>query len=884
MNRYSYRLHNHVMERKENSCPAFYSQGELEGMTTYQLRNICHKEKLVEGLTGSPSREELIRIILRFRNAEKSLLIEHDEPAGMERLQTVLDQYMTAPYADSSHIRVPARVTLFQGLGLTKLDGYRVDIVPGLVQSNVLLVNGNRELCGILNLVREEGEDGGYYLVADERLTLRKTVNQKYRLLFFRKQESEYLYHTYYGERSLIPVHLHGYSVPVADLEIREILPTEQVLAIDFGTSNTTAGVYWDGGVNPNAGHLDVARGQIRQHAINYVLFPDATSEGTEWIEAIPTIVSVVDCSNPADIRYAFGYEVLEQMRKSGYQLRATVFRGIKRWVNDITRIEEVMDLHGNTASVPRSDILRAFLKHVIAMADHQFKCRFMQIHMTSPVKLKTQFNAMFQTVLSDYAVDSQNALDEGTAVLYNTIAEQIDRGGFIDGEEYYALVIDCGGGTTDLSSCRFRIHEGRIAYRLDIETAYENGDTNFGGNNITYRILQFMKIIFADYYARGRTRLDIDHLIDIPGSDLFRYIDQYGLKSVYQTFEERYREAEQLIPTCYKLYESHSHDDYQRVKGNFHFLWGIADRMKQEFFRRTGVLRNRFQTDDTGLQDSDLRITTVERWMLSLLEDGRFRDEYRIPDVVFNIKEIDKLIKGDIYDIVRQFLESFYMEGRLNQYSIIKLTGQSCRIDVFREALKEFVPGRSIEFRQRTEDAGKVPDLKMACLRGAIRYLNAKKVGRIEADIRHSVPAIPYAVSAFTHTNQEKVLINSLDRERARGTVSRPHSVTDVELFLRTTSEAENRLRYVYQNRPETYEAVWYEDIAAAYGGHIIQDDTDSIVNGETKFFVFADENQWGFNVVPVARRSERLYLGPKQFFAFEKDLSELDFWDGLK
>lgn len=91
-----------------------------------------------------------------------------------------------------------------------------------------------------------------------------------------------------------------------------------------------------------------------------------------------------------------------------------------------------------------------------------------------------------------------------------------------------------------------------------------------------------------------------------------------------------------------------------------------------------------------------------MDRWLVSVIENGRFRDEYGLPDVVFNIREIQQLLKADIYNIVRKFLDEFYLEGRLQDYSIIKLTGQSCRIDVFREALKEFVPGRSIEFRQR--------------------------------------------------------------------------------------------------------------------------------------------------------------------------------------
>ena len=63
-------------------------------------------------------------------------------------------------------------------------------------------------------------------------------------------------------------------------------------------------------------------------------------------------------------------------------------------------------------------------------------------------------------------------------------------------GKKYRALVIDCGGGTTDMCSCRFRIWDERVSYRISIETSYENGDADFGGNNLTYRIMQLLKVL----------------------------------------------------------------------------------------------------------------------------------------------------------------------------------------------------------------------------------------------------------------------------------------------------------------------------------------------------------------------------------------------------
>ena len=68
-------------------------------------------------------------------------------------------------------------------------------------------------------------------------------------------------------------------------------------------------------------------------------------------------------------------------------------------------------------------------------------------------------------------------------------------------------------------------------------------------------------------------------------------------------------------------------------------------------------------------------------------------------PDVIFNIKEIELLLQADIYEVVNKFLNRFFKDGTLNNYSIIKLTGQSCRIDIFREALKEFIGNNINEY-----------------------------------------------------------------------------------------------------------------------------------------------------------------------------------------
>ena len=704
--------------------------------------------------------------------------------------------------------------------------------------------------------------------------------------MFFDKSDSEYLHKAYYQEKELPPRNLSCYKVPLNDFETRELEETKAVLCIDFGTSNTTAGAYLDNNYVSYLSTNDILNNRIQINQTNFVNFSYETSQQKEWIAMSPTIVYVLDCKNKNDVKFLFGYQAKQQMKKNDYSTKASVFQGIKRWVNTYQVAEEIHDEDGNVAKMTRGEIIKAYLEYIIKKAEHQFKCKFKRIHISSPVKLKSQFGTMFEKIIDDYEIETENMLDEGVSVLYNTIITQIDKRKFYNGQEHKALVIDCGGGTTDLSSCVFKIEENDISYQVKMETSFENGDTNFGGNNITYRIMQFMKIVFAHYYQNDGQIIDIDDLITVPQGNMFRYVDELGVSEIYADLEEKYEEVEAIIPTKYKQYENKSSDDYQKVKNNFYFLWEIAENMKKEFYKRTNILRNKFDSAEFSQGDNDLHVTSLNKWNLSIVKEGLLEQVNQFPDVVFNIKEISKLIKADIYNIVRKFLEKFYENRELMDYSILKLTGQSCKIDIFKEALKEFVPGRSIEYKRKKTNKSSI-ELKLSCLKGVIKYMKAKKLGDIEVDIEHSAPIIPYTISAHSYTTvtrEEVTLIESQQRiNQATANISKPLSTEEIKFYLKT-DEGVLKKEYIYENDWGQYQTTKVEEITAEYKGKIVQQDTDTIRNNEVKFFLFTETGSWGFFVLPLCRKEEQLYVGPKKFFTFEDDMSTLDFFDGLK
>lgn len=481
---------------------------------------------------------------------------------------------------------------------------------------------------------------------------------------------------------------------------------------------------------------------------------------------------------------------------------------------------------------------------------------------------------------MPEYEIEEEDMLDEGVAVLYNSISELITENRYHNNEEWKALIIDCGGGTTDLSSCRFSISNQRVAYKINIATAYENGDTDFGGNNLTYRIMQLLKIALVRQLSM-EDGLMPEEIIEDFGEDIFRRVDTDGIKQVYQHLDEEYARGEKVLPTRFRDYEHRSNSEYYAVKNNFYYLFHIAEQIKKAFYGKGETLR--IAISSVPIRETATVCLLAERFKLSVKEENQFHVLKDIPTVYLSIRMLNKLLKADIYGIVKRFIESSYESGDLQEYSIMRLTGQSCKIDLFREALKEFIPGKIIESSKRERGHMGDYELKLMCLDGAIKYIKDKRFGYADVRIMNEHAAFPYIITAITHTGEEKTLIQGLGRRSTRGYISRNMADLTLQLYLKDTNQ---NVRYKYNCavNPSDFAVTEAEEIVGQYKGEILQDDVDAIVNKELRFFVLADEERWGFVVVPVLRRDEQLMLGAEQFFLFETDSWLTNFFDGTK
>lgn len=823
MRRYTYTLNPIRKELPINS----YKRNELEKMTVFHLREICRKEHLVVSSSQNGDREYLIRLIMRFRGQKEYRHIQMGCEGGLDRLQEYLRDH-EVQITDRIDVRIPSTMILYKETQMNEMDHYQVQADVDLQEANLLLIDETYRVytCFYIQMI-----DGKAYLFKGKDVEVRPLEKHQYFILYpVKERDSEFLYDCYFGNRVLVPGTIEVVRIPLLDIQEREIVKADLPLIIDLGSSNTTMGICLPDGS-----------------------MKTAKVKGTE---IIPSLIGVSKQSKE-EPTFLFGYDARDLGEQNYRDEDVAVFYDIKRWISDPDRSESVSLPDGYKYQFARREMLRSYLKYLFDLAQQQFKCSFSSIQLLAPNRQKEKFQSFFKELLPEYNVSCE--LDEGMAVLFHSIDSMITQKRYEENRWYRALIIDCGGGTTDLTSGQFCINNNRVSYIINLETRYENGDTNFGGNNLTYRILQLLKIRLVQ-------------TLGFMDRDMLRH----GEETILKRLDELYDQAEKWIPTRFAEYKEKSREQYFFVKNNYYYLFELAEKVKKAFFQPVFCYEIKLAT---RTENSSGQIY-LDKWSLSVSRDGRF--EHMADPVEFSLylNEIEEILRPDIYGLMERFLDQKFEQGQLQDYEMIKLTGQSCKSRLFTEALKQYVPGKLIQTTRQEQDG---TELKMCCLRGALSYFLNCKLGYMNVSREYQVGSLPYEICAYTHENKEKVLIKSLDPEDHIGCISRFRIGNQLDLYL--NDEQGKRLKtYYYEYNTAAFTKTTQEEINREYGGTVIQEETDIIVEGEMKFFVWVSRRRWGFVVLPILRDGEILYRGEETFFDFEDDTWELNFFDGRK
>lgn len=580
------------------------------------------------------------------------------------------------------------------------------------------------------------------------------------------------------------------------NIYFKEMEKSKRTLCIDFGTSNTTVGSY---GVLSGDNEVEI------------VSFVDKDDNG-RVVEhrMVPTVVYAKSIdADSGKVEYLFGYDALQKVRASNYDTDATVFYEIKRWMNDLKGKEEILDENGTRGEVTHEEVIKAYLLYVIETAEQNyFKKKFTKLHFSAPVKLKDAFiSEMRKLFKGEYIIlDSEESLDEGIAIAYQHIAKRIHN---LDSEkvnQYHPIIItDCGGGTTDLARCSYRLKDdGGV---LDIRTKFENGDSNFGGNNLTFRIFQMLKIKMYHFHQK-KADISMKELIPEENS-ILNIIDdkkKAGWKEIYKKLEEDYEDADSLIPTKFAFEKMNKNKRF--VRRNFYYLWHMAEAYKKSFFQ---MQRDRVSLDFNKDEDLEIGIGTKDMYYLYWRDENRKlqKEENPLQGLHITNNKIERLLYADIYYLWKRILPVEELEDEKFKFEY-KLSGQSCKVDLFAQLLKEFVPGRCL---RRGSGYAKEDQMKLDCLEGSIAYIRDKDEGRFKPVITADQPELLYNVILADrdkdHPNAEdiRMLEKGSDGAVIANVLFRPDNTEWLPFRVEKIGENNmvNEFKYDLENGPGT-------------------------------------------------------------------------------
>ncbi|MEY8517677.1 hypothetical protein AALC25_12355 [Lachnospiraceae bacterium 29-84] len=726
---------------------------------------------------------------------------------GLEEVNRFLSNLKDTQFEDKTGEIDIMDTKIYEGISVSYQDGFCVQYQPGFYEGIAVILKKSENVAVAVGYLQRE-EDKYHIVIEREKIDYQAFgTNRKYRLALFHETDAATFGNETLGKGDAIA--FGGVvSVISCNIDYKQMERSVSTLCIDFGTSNTAAGSY---------GVLDREKNEIE-----LVSFTDVTTPDKKESKLYPTIVYVEQCKSLDSMKLLYGYQAKKKVTDKGYDTEASVFFEIKRWIGSLDTEEEISDEDGNTLLVKRRVIVKSYILHVIDLAQQYFKQKFERLHLSAPVKLKEKFYTEMSGMLYEegyIVLQTSSSVDEGIAIIYNSISRLIELDRIKENEKTSIMILDCGGGTTDLASCEVSAKDLDTGKKLEIATKFMNGNSNFGGNNITFRIMQLLKIKLASAYRPDLMQgCSLKELIPLDESEILSKVEgnfeagqgrQYNSdrqNSIYVDFVEAYKKAEEIIPTVFQGNQAFQFaGQLKKIKRNYYYLWQLAEKTKIKFYEED-VVSVGFGTSENNLLEFD----RTENNFLYVVEQGALVKKEISKEFEHQagstINDIRKVLIGDIYGLLNHLIvqEGFYVD----RYQYYRLAGQSCKINLFIELLKEFIPGRnlrtnsSVKQEDAEEDGKGSIRLKLDCIKGSIAYIRDKECGKIKPEMKTEKPKMIYDV--FVNKVNIEIPVLSKDDPNLLAYVPLPSKAVKAEFLVKNFfGEVERKIIVELQEEP---------------------------------------------------------------------------------
>lgn len=241
-------------------------------------------------------------------------------------------------------------------------------------------------------------------------------------------------------------------------------------------------------------------------------------------------------------------------------------------------------------------------------------------------------------------------------------------------------LMIDCGDGSGEHYTYHTEIQDGEL----------KSGTLEFGKENMTRRIMQYLKIAFVNQMFFDNIESQDQILTDYE-EDVFHFVSKHGAAKLYERLNSADNAAEDFLPSRYKAIKEQDCEDCQKIKYNDSYLFNLAEEIMEGMGSHTGMIYiapSYFESEEENL----IWISS-DAGKLSIFTGRELETVQQLPPLCINARTMELLLRGEICGMLCEIAEQIEVEIEEVLSASFQIKDESNDAKVIRRVLAGLLP-----------------------------------------------------------------------------------------------------------------------------------------------------------------------------------------------
>lgn len=503
---------------------SFYTKEELILKNYDELYKIAVDERLINLFSKDRTKQELIELILEYREDKYDKKIVDLNLESFQKLQEIIDEHLVIIEKQVMDIEVPRKIIIYQDILFNEeIDEYHILISKNLdINTDFVLLTGkNLYIYCIFSLKLDiEYRSDKYlkYIFSNkyvERFDFDKEFCEDVKLVFFNNQMANLLMEIYkFQQTQYIPEKIYCYSVKILEIKVKKTTISSYKFPILF--------------------------------VENKIICKYFTKEFSMYIKKIDTNKIYVEYfENAKDI-----------LTKRNNIFYGTYFNDIEKFFSNSSEYIEIYDDFFKMLRINKKKLINLFLNEIIELIQSFSKCKFDKFYSVGLDLRNEKFEYLSINFLINYSLFSKK------------IVSKLDT---YKSDKY--LIITSEINAFKITSNNYSIIEKDINYMVKIESTLNLKEKGLSYNKLLHKIMNLIKFKILNI---PQENLFLKEKIE--------YLMNNGFENYQKDFLKNVDQAEKIYKTAYYNYEQSLNSEYTTIQKNYYDLYDISKRIVDEY------------------------------------------------------------------------------------------------------------------------------------------------------------------------------------------------------------------------------------------------------------------------------------------------------------